>query len=350
MENKQLFSDPKKIYEKMVSDIRNAKKEILLETYIYSDDKIGRLFRDELMKKAANGVKIKVMIDGWGREVNRKFFEDLTGLGAKLRFFREFKYSWSFIDDNHERNHRKLLVIDGNISYIGSMNITAKCLNWSELVLRVEGNIGKAFRNSFNRSWKKFNIWSKQKIKKIVHESYELIHCSPSELSKSSFEKNYRKLIGGANRDIIIETPYFVPSVGIRREIGRALERGIEIKLILPKKSDVWLVDVVRNRYLGKLHKSGVKIYYHPKILHSKLLVVDDNFFLFGSSNLDYRSFLHQYEINLFGRDEKIIKELKKHFNKNLGKSKRFNYALWKNRWKLNKVIEKIVVWFQEYL
>ena len=350
MEDKQIFSDPKVVYEKMISDIRNAEKEILLETYIYSNDKIGRLFRDELMKKAVGGVKIKVLIDGWGREVKRKFFEDLIKLGAKLRFFREFKYSWSFIDDNHERNHRKLLVIDEKISYIGSMNITAKCLGWSELVLRVEGDIGKAFRNSFNRSWKKFNIWNKRKMKKIVHESYELIHCFPSELNNSSFERNYRKLIGHAKKEIVIETPYFVPSVGIRREIKRALKRGVKIKLTLPRKSDVWLVDVVRNRYLGKLYKSGVKIYYHPKILHSKLLVIDDDFFLFGSSNLDYRSFLHQYEINLFGRDKKIISELKKHFERNLEDSKRFDYRLWKNRWRVEKVVEKFIGWFRKYL
>jgi len=166
MEDKQIFSDPKRIYQRMISDIRRAKREILLETYIYSDDKIGRLFRDELMKKAVEGVKIRVLIDGWGTEVKRKFFSGLTNLGAKVRFFREFKYTWSFFDDNHERNHRKLLIVDGKISYIGSINITIKGINWSELVLRMEGDLGLALRKSFNRSWKRFNIRTRRKMKK----------------------------------------------------------------------------------------------------------------------------------------------------------------------------------------
>lgn len=350
MEDKQIFSDPKRIYQRMVSDIRRAKKEILLETYIYSDDKIGRLFRDELMKKAVEGVKIKVLIDGWGTEVNRKFFRGLTGLGAKVRFFREFKYTWSFIDSNYERNHRKLLIIDGKISYIGSINITARCMNWSELVLRIEDDIGMAFRRSFNRSWKKFNFWGKRRVRKIVHKGYEVLQGFPSKLKYSRFEKRYRKLIRGAKKEILIETPYFVPSLGIRRAIRDALSRGVQVKLVLPRKSDVWVVDVVRNRYLGNLHNAGVKIYYHPKILHSKLLIIDEEFFLFGSSNLDYRSFLYQYEVNLFGVDKDLIEKLRKHFSKNLHESSKFSYGAWKNRRNLGKLLERLIEYFRRHL
>jgi len=350
MEEKQIFSDPKRIYQMMISDIRRAKKEILLETYIYGEDKIGKLFRDELMKKAVEGVKIKVLIDGWGTEVKRKFFKGLIGLGAKVRFFREFKYTWSFFDDNHERNHRKLLIIDGKISYIGSINITIKGINWSELVLRMEGDLGLALRKSFNRSWKRFNIRTQRRMKKIVHESYEVLHGFPSNLGQSSFERRYRRLIRNAKKEIFIETPYFVPSIGIRRALRRALGRGVEVKLILPKKSDVWIVDKVRNRYLGILYKAGVKINYYPRVLHSKLLIVDDSFFLFGSSNLDYRSFLHQYEINLLGRDLELIEKLKKHFKKNLSHTSKFSYGAWKRRRKIIRLIEKIIERFKEYL
>jgi cardiolipin synthase A/B len=350
MEDKQIFSDPKRIYQRMISDIRKAKEEILLETYLYGDDKIGRLFRDELMKKAVEGVRIKVLIDGWGTEVKRKFFKGLTGLGAKVRFFREFKYTWSFIDDNYERNHRKLLIVDGRISYIGSINITARCLGWSELVLRIEGNLGVALRRSFNRSWKKFNIWGKRKMRKIVHEGYEVLHGFPSNLNHSYFERRYRRLIGKAQKEILIETPYFVPSSGIRKAIKDALSRGVKVKLVLPQKSDVWLVDVVRNRYLGNLHRAGVKIFYHSKFLHSKLLIIDEELFLFGSSNLDYRSFLYQYEINLFGRDKDLIEKLKKHFSKNLRESSRFSYGAWRNRRNIGKLVERLIEYFKRHL
>jgi len=169
-------------------------------------------------------------------------------------------------------------------------------------------------------------------------------------LGQSSFERRYRKLIRNAKKEILIETPYFVPSVGIRRALRRALSCGVKVKLILPRKSDVWIVDKVRNRYLGLLHKAGVKINYFPGVLHSKLLVVDDSFFLFGSSNLDYQSFLHQYEINLLGRDPELIEKLKKHFKKNLGCSSRFSYGAWKNRRKIGRLVEKVIEKFKEYL
>ena len=350
MEEKQIFSNPKIIYQKMISDIRRAKREILLETYIYSDDKIGRLFRDELMKKAIEGVKIRVLIDGWGTEVKKKYFDGLTNLGGEVRFFREFKYTWSFFDDNHERNHRKLLIIDGKVSYIGSINITIKGINWSELVLRMRGNLGLALRKSFNRSWKRFNLRTRRRMKKIVHEGYEVLQGFPSNLGQSSFERRYRKLIRNAKKEIFIETPYFVPSIGIRRVLRRALSRGVKVKLILPRKSDIWIVDKVRNRYLGLLYKAGAEIHYYPEVLHSKLLVIDNSFFLFGSSNLDYRSFLHQYEINLLGGDPELIEKLKKHFKKNLNKSSKFSYGAWKNRRKIGRLVEKVIEWFKEYL
>ena len=344
----KVMSSPSSVYEHMLSDIRGAKREILLESYFYGNDKIGRIFLDELTKKAAQGVRVRLLLDAWGSDVKKKFFKKLIKAGGEVRFFRELRYAFHWFAANHERNHRKLLIIDGEITYIGSMNITNSCINWRELVLRLDGSLTNSFRLAFNHSWKRFNLFGVHKMKKIFYKGFEIVQDFP-RAKRGRTERSYAKLIKRADREIFIETPYFVPSIRIRHEFKMALKRGVEIKIILPKNSDIKLMDIFRNRYLGKLSKMGVKIYYYPKTLHSKLLIVDENFFLLGSSNLDYRSFKHQYEINLLGRDRVVIDLLGRHFRGTLKKSRVFNYSIWKNRHRYAKILEKFIGPFREY-
>ena len=342
------MSEPEKVFREMLKDVRNAKREILLETYIYDDDKIGKKFLAELVKKAESGVRVRVLVDAWGSGVKRKFFRELVEAGGELRMFRELRYTWRWFNANHERNHRKLLIVDKEVCYLGSVNITASCLAWRELVLRIEGSLALRFRKSFNGSWKRFNLFSSKRIRHLVHEGFEIIQDSPM-LRRGTTERNYKKLIRKAEKEISIETPYFIPSRGIRRAIRLAIKRGVKVKLLLPRKSDLGLVDVLRNRYLGKLYRDGVKIYYYPKILHSKLLVVDEKFFLLGSSNLDYRSFRFQYEINLIGKDLDLILDLRKFFRLGLRDARVFNYKVWQKRHFFSRVGEKMLGSIREY-
>lgn len=313
----KVMSSPEMIYKSMLEDVKKAKKEILLETYIYGDDKVGREFRDELTKKALEGVKVRVLVDAWGSSVRKKFFRKLIDAGGKVRFFRKFRHAWRIFTENHRRNHRKLLIIDKQVSYIGSINITASCLKWEELVIRINSPLTIQLKKSFNKTWNRFNILKIKRMKGIFYEGFEILHDFPS--GKMSFTgRRYIKLISKAQKEILITTPYFLPSQRIRRALRKAAKRGVEIKILLPKTSDVRILDLFRNRYLRKLCQKGIDVYYYPKILHSKLLIIDDKFFLMGSSNLDYRSFMHQFELNLVGGDEGLISELKKHFYKNL--------------------------------
>ena len=333
----------------MLKDIRAAKKEILLETYIYDDDKIGKKFRDELIKKALEGVKVRLLVDAWGSDADKKFFKKFIEAGGKVRFFREIRYVIRFFNENHERNHRKLLLIDNKISYIGSINITGDCLNWRELVLRLEDDITYSLKRTFVRSWYNFNKLINRRLKKIFHEDYEIIQDSPLKLFRPA-ERSYKKLIRKAKKEVFIETPYFVPSSGVRRAIRKAVKRGVEVKIIIPHSSDLRFLDIFRNRYIGRLHKKGVKIYFYSKVLHSKLLIIDDLFFLLGSSNLDFRSFRHQYEINLLGKDRKIICDLKEYFKQTLKGSHAFDYAKWKHRHIFKRIIEVLMKPFGRYL
>ena len=342
----KILSNPSEIYSQMLKDIKSAKKSIYLETYIYDSDKIGDEFRRILTKKAKQGVKIFLLIDSWGSSINKKYFTDFKESGGKFRFFRELRYVFGIIrsfNKNHERNHRKLLIIDKKISYTGSINITAKCLGWRELVLRLEGDISESFYNSFIKSWNLFNkLKNLKKIKPFIYKKFKIIHDAPNHKRKKT-HSNYIKLINNAKKEIKIETPYFVPTPKIVNALSNAVKRKVDVKIILPKVSDVRLTDILRRLYLGKLHKKGVKIYFYPKVLHSKLLIIDDNFFLLGSSNLDYRSFIHQYEINLLGEDKEIIKRLKKYFKETLFQTNEFDYVEWQNRGIIKKIHERFL-------
>lgn len=345
-----IFSQPKKVYRQMLKDIKKAKKYIFLETYIYAQDSIGAAFRKALTNKAKQGVQVRLLLDAWGADAKKKYFEDFIKAGGEVKYFREFMYVLNIFNKNHERDHRKLLLIDDQISYIGSLNITSSCLNWRELVIRIEGSLSKTLRESFNHHWQISSHFIKKKMQKLIHSSFEILQDHPRPSHRHT-EKKYIELIKQAENRICVVTPYFVPSIRIRKAFAKAAKKGVKIEIILPYISDVRIADIVRNRYLGGLYKKGLEFYYYkPKTLHAKLLIVDNDFFILGSSNLDYRSFVHQYEINLLGRDKKIISALQNYFEEMLAKTISFNYYEWKDRSSLSKIIEKIIGKFAKYL
>lgn len=340
MKSFQVFSSPREIYRKMLHDIEGARKSIFLETYIYGNDSVGREFRNALASKAAQGVKVLVIVDSWGSMgINKSFFKDLTDFGGKVKFFKKIRYALDLVGVNNERNHRKLFVIDDEIAYLGSNNINANCLDWRELALRIEGSLASHFAQVFLDNWMPSRRL--KKLRSVFHRGFLIVTDSP-KIHRSQWR--FLSLIRGAKKEILIETPYFIPSLRIRRALASAVERGVEVKLILPHISDVKIMDIMRNRYLGALHRRGVKIYYYlPKVLHSKLLLVDGKFFFLGSSNVDYRSFMHSFEINLIGRDEKMVRALEEFYRMGLEECKRFDYREWKSRSSINRVMEIIL-------
>ena len=348
MESFEVISNTRKIYSEMLKDIREAKSYIYLETYIYGKDKIGEAFRNALIKKVKEGVVVKVLIDAWGSRVDKDFFKKLINLGGEVQFFREIRYVFRILSKNHERNHRKLLIIDGEISYIGSVNIID--LNWRELVIKIKEDITPIFAKTFLKNWNESGKITKKRLNSIAHKGFEILRDVPSEISKLT-NRRYIQLIKKAKKDVLIETPYFIPTRKIRKAFAGAIKRGVKIKIIIPKISDVDVINLVRNRYLGIVYQAGVDIYYYKKSnLHSKLLIIDDKYFLLGSSNLDYRSFIYQYEINLLGEDSKIVTELKRHFYETLRYSELFNYKKWKERSSFKKILELFLLVIRKYL
>jgi len=353
-ENKhQLFDDPLRFYNAMLDDIAQAAEYIYLESYKFSHDSMGLRFKDAITRKAKEGVKVRVLIDSWGASVTHSFFAELIQHGGEVRFFTKIKFVLDYFTKNHRRNHRKLLIIDDKISYIGSANINDYCINWRELVLRVHGNLAASFRKVFDLDFKIYNTYFFEKnsyIRLIRHEDYEIVRDVPS-IAKKRINKKYIELIKNAKKEIIIETPYFLPGFFLRKALTDAAKNGVEVKIVLPKRSDVGLADILRNKYLGPLSLSNIRFFYFLTTnLHAKAILIDDEVFTIGSPNFDYRSFRYMHEIILVGRDKNIVDQLRCHIDITLADCEPFEYTLWKNRPRFQRFVEWLLLPFRHFL
>lgn len=351
-----LFDDPIKYYTSMLEDIEVAKKYIYLETYRVGNDSIGIKFRDALIEKVKQGVQVKVLIDSWGgSSIPDNFFKELKANNGEVRYFEKLKFNFDFFTKGHKRNHRKLLIIDDQISYIGSSNITEYNLNWRELVIRLKSDIACKFKKLFEEDFENYNkymvlIDKKNNSRTVQYETYEILRDVPS-ITIQRIKKKYLHLIRKAEQQIFIETPYFLPGYLLRKAMIDAAKRGVKITVIIPKHSDVGLVDILRNKYLGPLHQSGIHfLFYTPHNLHAKVLLVDDTIYSIGSSNFDYRSFRYMYEIVLIGQQIDIIRQIENHIRKTIRYSENFDYEMWFHRPVINKFFEWLLLPFRHLL
>ncbi|GHT67612.1 hypothetical protein FACS189452_05660 [Bacteroidia bacterium] len=345
-----LFDDPLIQFGVMIDDIRDAKKQILLQTFRFGDDVIGQKFKTELTKKANEGVEVYLLLDAYGTRVSENYFSEMIALGAKVRFFKKIRISFGLFRTNHQRNHRKLLIIDNKITYVGSSNITDTCINWRESCLRIVGTISNKFRKFFFENYSIANyVYTNRNNKKALarktkYAGFEIICDVPGTIQMPSRNK-FVNLIDAAKNEITITTPYFLPGYVINKALRKALKRGVKIKLLIPLHSDVKFFDIIRDHNLGKYYKAGIEIIeYQTNNLHAKLFLIDDAEFILGSSNFDYRSFWYMYEINLCGNDPEIIRQIKKHFQGTENESVKFDYNKWEKRGFGIKMMEALLL------
>lgn len=349
----KIYNDPFRFYFSMLRDIERAQKCVFLEVYRFQNDSIGVRFRDTLQKKALEGVKVKVLVDSWGTRAGNAFFEPLIKAGGEVLYYKKIKLFIDFFTKNHRRNHRKLLLIDHHVSYIGSANISEYSLNWRECVLRVTGAIAleleKVFRHDF-RNHDRYDIKSGSFLEVLKHDDFMIIPDFPS-MRKQKIMNYYLKLIKKSSWEVLIETPYFLPGYQLRKAMMKAVARGVKVTVVMPKHSDVRVIDLLRSRYLGPLHESGVNLlFYTSENLHAKDLLVDEEIFAIGSANFDYRSFRYQHEIIISGTQPKIVEQLKMHIQKTQENTVPFDYEAWSRRPKIQKFFEYLFLPFRHLL
>jgi cardiolipin synthase len=209
----------------------------------------------------------------------------------------------------------------------------------------MKGRISPLFKKIFLLNFKLYNkkIFQKKKHTEIIKfENIEIIRDVPSIRIRNIRRKKI-KLINNAQKQIIIETPYFIPEPLLIRKLKKAIKRNVEVILLVPKKSDVKIIDLMSKKYYGILQKIGVKVKcYKPNVLHSKVMLVDNEFFMFGSANIDPRSSILQFEINLAGNNKEMAHQLKTHFKHTIYYTEDFNFTKWSKRPKIHKIFENI--------
>ena len=351
----QVFTDGYSMYQEFFRRIAKAKHHIHLEFYIFENDAVGRLLRDLLIDKAREGVSVRLLYDDVGCwDVNPMFYDEMLCEGIEVRSFLKVRFP-QFTSKVNYRNHRKLAIIDGKVGFIGGMNIALRYLKgvpwgvWRDTHICLKGKAVYGIQTAFLTDWFAVDrtlLTSAQYFPKMnsVGTSVAQIVTSDPVGEWHDIMLGLVKAISCAQRYIYVETPYFLPTEQVMAAFQTAALSGVDVRLMIPKKADAFITHKGTMSYLDELMKSGVKVYfYRAGFLHSKLWVADDEWASVGSTNLDFRSFEHNFEANAFFYDEKTVCTLKEIFLEDMKKCMTLSQKIWDKRSFKNKIIESAV-------
>ena len=351
-----LLQDGPATFQAMFTAIGNARSHINLETYIIEDDEVGNRFAGALIEKQAQGVQVHLVYDSVGSmNVPREFFKRLTDGGVKVVEFNPVnpltaKKGWEV----NQRDHRKLLIVDGKTAFLGGINISSVYsggsfsarsrqrpgggLPWRDTHLQVEGPVVGEFQKLF------LATWEKQKGERLVPGDYlpqlanwgkevvGAVGSSPDE-PYSLIYATLISAIGSAETSVHLTNAYFVPDPQLLAALKDAVQRGVDVKIILPSKSDSWPVFYAGRSYYSELLDAGVKIYERrDALLHAKTALIDGVWSTVGSTNLDWRSFLHNEEVNAIILGQEFGAQMRAAFETDLASSRRITPEEWAQR------------------
>lgn len=350
-----VFTDGYSMYQELFRRIAKAKHHIHLEFYIFEDDAVGRLLRDLLIDKAREGVSVRLLYDDVGCwDVNPMFYDEMLCEGIEVRSFLKVRFP-QFTSKVNYRNHRKLAIIDGKVGFIGGMNIALRYLKgvpwgmWRDTHICLKGKAVYGIQTAFLTDWFAVDrtlLTSAQYFPKMdtVGTSVAQIVTSDPVGEWHDIMLGLVKAISCAQRYIYVETPYFLPTEQVMAAFQTAALSGVDVRLMIPKKADAFITHKGTMSYLDELMKSGVKVYfYRAGFLHSKLWVADDEWASVGSTNLDFRSFEHNFEANAFFYDEKTVCAMKEIFLEDMKKCMTLSQKIWDKRSFKNKIVESVV-------
>ena len=317
-----IMTDGYAFFPELLKDIAEATHHIHVNMYIIEDDALGRLVADSLMAKARQGVKVRLIYDDVGCwRVSNRFFEQMREAGVEVAPFLPVRFP-SFTSKVNYRNHRKIIVIDGRIGYIGGMNIARRYVSakWRDTMLRVQGGVVYALQRAFLVDW--YFVDHTLITDRVYYPEVQNVNNCLAQVVTSGPMARYPEVMQGfvriilaARRYIYIETPYFLPNEPILFALKTAALAGVDVRLMCPLYSDARFLDWASRSYLREIHEAGAKVYlYEPGFLHSKLLISDDSLVSCGSTNVDFRSLENNFEANVFVYDEGTALRLKKVF------------------------------------
>lgn len=356
------YTDGYSMVQALLKAIQGAKHHIHLEFYIFEDDALGRMISDALIEKAREGVEIRVLHDDvacW--KVSQSFYDKMRANGVEVRAFLKV-YFHRLTSKVNYRNHRKLVVVDGKVGFIGGMNLANRYVKgvpwgiWKDTLMKVEGKAVYGLQTAFLTDWYATDhslITSPQYFPEILSSGHSIAQIVTSDpIGKwRDIMQGILMAIVSSRRYLYIQTPYLLPNEPVLLALKTIALAGVDVRIMVPQYGDSKLVHWGTQSYLDELMEAGVKIYMYKKgFLHSKLLVSDDAFSSVGSTNMDFRSFEHNFEINAFMYDTASAIQLKHIFLSDQKDAELLQLKSWRMRPWYQKVKESFIRLFAPLL
>ena len=357
-----IFTDGYSMLHSLLREIHKARHHIHLQFYIFEDDATGRLLRDALVDKVREGVKVRILYDDVGCwKVDKMFYDGMRCEGIEVVSFLKVRFP-QFTGKVNYRCHRKIAVIDGKVGFIGGMNIADRYLkgvpwgNWRDTHVKIEGRGVYGLQTAFLTDW--YAMYGTMLTAPEYFPPAEDCGSSIVQVVTAAPVGKWQEIMHGlvtavanAKRYFYVQTPYFLPTAEVMSALQTAALSGVDVRVMIPKRADAFFIHKGSLSYLDDLMAAGVKVYlYKHGFLHSKLWVWDDGFSSVGSTNMDFRSFEHNFEANAFFYDSWTALRLKSVFLHDQRRCLLLTRKIWAKRsWK-NKVTESVVRLFAPLL
>lgn len=369
-----LLQDGPATFKALLSAIRNAKDHVNMETYTIEDDEVGNRFADALIEKQSQGVQVNLIYDSVGSiNTPKEFFKRLIDAGIKILQYNPInpltaKKGW----DVNQRDHRKLLIVDGETAFLGGVNISSVYsggsftqrnsvrpearASWRDTHMQVDGPVVAEFQKLFLATWEKQKggpLAPRNYLPQLASKGKDVVRAigsSPDE----AYTLMYATLlsaIGSAETSVYLTNAYFVPDPQLLAALKAAAQRGVDVKIILPSYTDSWLVFHTGRSYYEELLGAKVKIYERrDALLHAKTAVIDGVWSTIGSTNLDWRSFLHNDEVNAVILGQEFGAQMQAMFEQDLAASDAITLEQWNQRSISKRLLELIARLWQRAL
>lgn len=349
----EVLVDGPSTYASMFAAIETARDHVNVESYILEDEGPGASLAELLVRKRAAGLRVNVIFDSFGSlRTSADYFRRLRAAGVDLCEYNPVSlWRRPLQRALHLRDHRKLLVVDGRIGFVGGINFSSVYASgssskrrsetqhpWRDVHLRIEGPVVAQLQEVFLQHWKcqleraPANARYFPALPSSGTARIGVAACDAGR-RRNPFYRSLLAAIRDAQRSVFITTAYFVPPRRLLRALERAARRGVDVRLLLPGVSDSWPALAAGRSFYGRLLHAGVRIHEcHDAILHAKTAVIDGVWSTVGSSNMDWRSFLHNAEINAIGVDRKLGAQLEQQYFDDLARSRPVTLDQWKAR------------------
>ncbi|MGB7785428.1 MAG: cardiolipin synthase [Salinimicrobium sp.] len=349
----KILQNGNNMFDSLLKDLKNAKNHIHLEYYIFNDDAIGNKVIDILCERSQNGVEVMVSYDYVGSEMSSKGLKRMNEAGVEVCSFQPVWFR-NFHRKLNYRNHRKIVVIDGKIGYVGGINICEFYLNdensdfyWRDTHSRIEGEAVKSLQTQFLYNWD-FLTKEEVEIKEDYYPDVEVDKDIAVQIVASGPDTDFPNImeavltaINTAEKSIYITTPYFIPNPEILTALCTASRSGVEVKIIIPFKGDSWVARHATNSFVEQMLESGVEVFHYRKgMVHAKTMVIDDHFATVGTANMDNRSFMLNFEINAIFYNKEIASEMTEQYKRDLEECSPNSLEDWRHRSHFRKIKE----------